>query len=103
MSEAATEPGSCSDLMPHNLSDMKIVAVAEKDPERRRIFAAENNLDESCCYDSADSLYKEGKIADLAIIATQDRDHYDNAVKALKLGYDLILEKHIAASMEECR
>lgn len=103
MSEAATEPGSCSDLMPHNLSDMKIVAVAEKDPERRRIFAAGNNLDESCCYDSADGLYKEGKITDLAIIATQDRDHYDNAVKALKLGYDLILEKPIAASMDECR
>ena len=64
---------------------MKIVAVAEKDPERRRIFAVGNNLDESCCYDS------------------EDRDHYDNAVKALKRGYDLILEKHIAASMDECR
>ena len=87
----------------NNPEQLRIVALAEKDSARRAIFASENKLEKGQCFPDADSLFKEGRLADIAIIATQDRDHCDNAMKALALGYDLILEKPIAASMDECR
>jgi len=39
----------------------------------------------------------------VAVIATMDRDHYDLATKAINLGYDLLLEKPIAPTPEECK
>ena len=42
------------------------------------------------------------KRADVCIIATQDQDHVRHAIKALELGYDLLLEKPITFSKEEC-
>ena len=58
---------------------------------------------------SADKLYSDpekffaaGKLADALIISTMDRTHYEYAVRALKLGYHLLLEKPIAETKEEC-
>lgn len=42
-----------------------------------------------------------GKIADVLIIATPDRLHYENCLDALAAGYDILLEKPIATSPEE--
>ena len=86
-----------------NPDDLRIVAIAEPDPQRRRIFASENGIHSSMEFDCADSLYEQGRLADMAIIATQDRDHYDNALRAMELGYDLLLEKPISPRMDQCR
>ena len=43
-----------------------------------------------------------GKIADIALIATMDRQHFEPAMKAIDLGYDLLLEKPITPTPEEC-
>ena len=42
------------------------------------------------------------KLADLCIIATQDRDHVRHAINALKLGYDVLCEKPITSDIKEC-
>lgn len=68
-----------------NPDDLRIVAIAEPDPQRRRIFASENGIHPAMEFDCADSLYEQGRLADMAIIATQDRDHYDNALRAMGL------------------
>ena len=80
----------------------RIVAVAEIKADRRERAMRELGLEPKDIYNHADELLAVGKLADACIIATQDRDHYDEAIKALNLGYDLLLEKPISPSAEEC-
>src|ERR1700739_2486993 len=48
-----------------------------------------------------ESFFAAGKIADALIVATQDSLHFAQCRRALDLGYDLLLEKPIAATLEE--
>ena len=54
-------------------------------------------------FDSAESMLKAGKLADIMIIATPDRLHYQQAMDALKLDYHLLLEKPLSPAAQECR
>ena len=71
---------------------MKIVAIADIDPEKVKLTAREYDIPESRCYTSAEDMLKEDKLADAMIIATQDRQHVEQAIVALKKGYHLLLE-----------
>jgi predicted dehydrogenase len=51
---------------------------------------------------SADEFFAAGRIADVLIIATQDSHHFEHAMSALDLGYDILLEKPAAESRERC-
>jgi predicted dehydrogenase len=42
------------------------------------------------------------KLADVIIIATQDRDHYAHTIPAIRKGYHVLLEKPISPLLEEC-
>ena len=42
------------------------------------------------------------KRADICVVATQDQDHVRNCIDALRVGYDVLLEKPITYSKEEC-
>jgi hypothetical protein len=44
-----------------------------------------------------------GRLADVAVISTQDRDHAGPALSALEHGYHLLLEKPAASTLDECR
>lgn len=79
-----------------------IVAVAEPHAGRRAATAHAFGLREDACFTSAEALFAQGKLADAAIIASMDRDHYQQAMDALDLGYHLLLEKPISPNAEEC-
>lgn len=79
-----------------------IVALAEPDAARREAAGKALFVGPENCHASADALLARGKIADAAIIASMDRDHYAQAMKALELGYDLLLEKPISPDPREC-
>ena len=81
---------------------MKIVAIADIDPEKVRIAGDEFVVPAAFRFDSAESLLSREKLADVIIIATQDRQHRDHALKALELGYDLLLEKPVAVTVKDC-
>lgn len=49
-----------------------------------------------------DEFFAAGKLADLLIIATQDRDHYQHALRAIAAGYDILLEKPASPTLEQC-
>ena len=51
---------------------------------------------------SADAFFAAGRIADVLIIATQNSHHFEHAMSALYLGYDILLEKPAAESLERC-
>ncbi len=80
----------------------KIVAVAEPDPTRRKEFAENNNLPESACYNDWQSILEQPRLADIAVICTQDNAHYEPALKSIALGYQLLLEKPVAQTVKEC-
>ena len=82
---------------------MKIVAGADNRPERLEILRREYGVPEDMCFASAEELLEQPRLADVAIIATQDRQHVPMALKALEKGYHLLVEKPISPSLEECR
>lgn len=83
-------------------NELKIVAVAEPDDERRNRFAEIHRIAPEHVYDSWEKVFDQGQMADVMIIATLDRMHYIPAMKAMELGYHVMLEKPMSPSMEEC-
>jgi predicted dehydrogenase len=78
----------------------RITAAADPVAVRREAVAALG--ENTAAYDSADALFAAGKLADVLIIATQDAQHFDHAMAALEAGYDVLLEKPAAESLERC-
>ena len=82
--------------------EMTITAVADPDPARREIAQKEYGVPAERCYETAEELLREPRLADVMIIATHDRQHVEEAIPAMEKGYHLILEKPISPSLEEC-
>lgn len=76
-----------------NPDKMKIVAIADIEPEKVDKVSKAFNIPREMCFESADDLLKEEKLADTALICTQDREHVEEALVALERGYHLLLEK----------
>ncbi len=83
--------------------ELKIVAVAEPKAERREKFCREYGIDLSAQYDDWTQILAQPKLADAALIATLDDQHTGPAVKALELGYHVLLEKPMSNKEDECR
>ena len=81
---------------------IEIAAVAELRPDRLAHAAQTLQVPPEMCFRDAQDLLSLGKIADAAIIATMDRDHYGHVMQALDRGYDLLLEKPISPDPGEC-
>lgn len=81
---------------------MKIVAVADPVPQRLAAARQEYGVDPALCFDSAEALLARPRLADVMIIATQDRQHVPEALAALDLGYHLLLEKPISPELSDC-
>lgn len=80
----------------------QVVAVADPAESRRKHVQELHNIPDELCFEDHTDLFRLGKIADLAIIATQDRLHYEPAMQAISLKYDVLLEKPIAPTAKEC-
>ena len=83
--------------------ELQIIAVAEPKPDRRNILADALNLPESSRYSSWEELLEQPRMADCAFVCTLDDDHTAPAIKAMELGYHLLLEKPMSNTEEECR
>ena len=93
---------SYTDIMAKFPEKYKVVAVAEPIESRRNYIKETHNLSENMCFQDWDSLFACGKIADLVIISTQDRQHFEPTMKAISLKYDILLEKPVSPLPEEC-
>ncbi len=74
----------------------RVVAVAEPDPGRRRALADRYGIPPEATFPGWAELVAAGRLADAAIVATQDNDHVGPAVALAGLGYHLLLEKPMA-------
>ena len=82
--------------------DLKIVAIAEPDAYRRERFARLHSLSPQQCYDSWQALLNDGKQADVLFNCTQDQMHIASTLAALEQGYDILLEKPMAHTLQDC-
>jgi predicted dehydrogenase len=85
-----------------NPDQIRLVAVAEPITERRRRFADQHDLGDDQQFTSWEELLARPQMADAAIIATQDHDHVGPALAALRAGYQVLLEKPMATTLEDC-
>ena len=82
---------------------LQIVAIAEPRGDRRNLLAQELNVPESKRFASWQELLAQPKLADCAFVCTLDDDHTEPAVRAMELGYHLLLEKPMSNTAQECR
>lgn len=80
----------------------RVVGVAEPVEANREFIRKKHDIPAENCVCSWEQLLERSRFADVAIIATQDKMHYAPAMKALELGYDLLLEKPVAPTAQEC-
>lgn len=82
--------------------EMEIVAVVEPNVMRREHYRQHFGIAESECYAAWEDFLDRSKRADAVFLCTPDHLHYQPAIKALEKGYDILLEKPIARTWEEC-
>ena len=80
----------------------RVVGVAEPVEANRDYIRQKHDIPAENCASSWEQLLDRPRFADIAIISTQDKMHYAPAMKALELGYDLLLEKPVAPTAKEC-
>ena len=82
---------------------LKIVGVADPNSLRTERYARKHSLPASACFGEWQEVFSRPKFADAIIIATPDQLHFEPCMAALKMGYDILLEKPISPSEDECR
>ena len=80
----------------------EIVAVAEPIEARREYVARLHNIPKDRVFADWHDLLALPKIADACIICTMDKEHTEPTIRAIDLGYEILLEKPVAANPEEC-
>ena len=78
----------------------QIVSICDISPKKVELAKNAFSLTDEQCFLDADEFLKE-KRSDALVIATQDRDHVKMCIRALELGYDILLEKPISPVEDE--
>lgn len=86
-----------------NPHELNIVAVADVSAVRNGRFARKHSIDAKHRFYAWENVFKKEKFADAVIIAMPDNMHAAPCLEALRRGYDVLLEKPIAQTEEECR
>ncbi len=83
--------------------ELDIVGVAEPIQIRRDRYVAKHAIAPGRSFYTWEDVFKVPKFADAVIISTPDDLHYGPCMAALRMGYDVLLEKPISPSEKECR
>ena len=86
----------------HAYEGFNVVSLCDVDKIKLEMSAKRFNVDKNNCFSDDEEFFAK-KRADVLVIATQDRDHVSECVKALKLGYDVLLEKPISPVESELK
>ncbi|MBP7237259.1 MAG: Gfo/Idh/MocA family oxidoreductase [Petrotogaceae bacterium] len=80
---------------------LKISAIVEKNIKKLEFASQKYSIDKNHCFSEYTKVLELGKIADTAIITTLDNTHKEIAIEFIKRGYDILLEKPLAVSLED--
>lgn len=78
----------------------EITALCDTNKLKLNKYSKLFNVSEENCFLTEDEFFSK-KRSDAIIIATMDRDHVHQCLKAMELGYDVLLEKPISADEDE--
>lgn len=78
-----------------------VSALCDVNPKMLTVRKSEYAVSDENCFTDEDEFFSQ-KRADLLIIGTQDKDHVRMTLKGLEIGYHVLVEKPIAATLEEC-
>lgn len=81
----------------------RVVAAADPDPSRLQLMEKLLPVGSLRTFASDRELFAAGKLADILMIGTQDAYHVQPCIEAMRLGYDVLLEKPIATNFAEVR
>ena len=81
--------------------ELSIVAVADPRPLRRSHAAELFGLLPEQCFESAEEVAGRPQFADVVINGTMDHQHVPTSLPLLAAGYDMLLEKPLATSVDE--
>ncbi|MEM9656241.1 MAG: Gfo/Idh/MocA family oxidoreductase [Actinomycetota bacterium] len=84
-----------------NPDGIRFRAVVDNDPVRLDRFRAAHP--DAVGFTSVEAWTAADPVTDVAIIASPDRLHHRHALAALRAGHDVLLEKPMAATLEESR
>ncbi|MBR3805588.1 MAG: Gfo/Idh/MocA family oxidoreductase [Clostridia bacterium] len=79
-----------------------IVALCDQREDRLEYYGELFGVGEKNRFTSEEEFFKE-KRADLLVIATPDTAHIGHTIKAFEVGYDILVEKPLTDSEEECK
>jgi hypothetical protein len=82
---------------------LDIIGVAEPIPFRNDKYSKIHAIKAENRFNTWEDVFKRPKFADAIIISMPDNLHYAPCMKALEMGYDILLEKPIAPTEKECR
>ena len=82
--------------------EVRVVAVAEPDDNRRERFAETHGIPLDQQFRSWDELVAQPRLARAAVNTTMDRTHHASTLALLAAGYDVLLEKPMATTAAEC-
>ena len=99
---AGSRGGGYARRMKDRPDKYQVIGVADPVEGRRRKIQEMFDLPEEMCFLSWEDILSRPKFADLAVISTMDDIHYEPAMKAIELGYNLLLEKPVAQTAKEC-
>ena len=85
-----------------NPDQLRIAAVAEPIESRRIAVAERHQIPAERQFSTWEDALAAGRLADVAVIATQDKNHTAPTLAALQAGYDVLLEKPMAHRLEDC-
>ena len=89
----------------------RIVAIAEPRPQARAAFAKMHSVTDENVFDSWQDLYTRSsevlkstgkRLADAVVVAVQDRMHCEVVCAFAEQGYDILCEKPMGTSVQEC-
>ncbi|MFC6800627.1 Gfo/Idh/MocA family oxidoreductase [Deinococcus caeni] len=78
-----------------------ITHVVEPRPARLAEVAARHDIPLQAQFTHWDAFLAQGRVADAVVIATPDHDHVQPCLRALQIGYDVLLEKPVCLHPHE--
>lgn len=100
---AGNRGAAYTNIMAEMKDKFQVVAVAEPIESRRSSVRETHGIPQDMCFSDWRPLLALGKIADVAIIATMDKQHLEPTMEAIASGYDILLEKPVSPNPLECQ
>lgn len=83
-------------------SSLKIIGVSDINDFRKNAMSDRFSVEQSKRFGDWSEIFKLPKFADIIFITTPDNLHYKPCMKALEMGYHVLLEKPAAQTEKEC-